>query len=82
MVQLTHIGSQAPNDQECQVGAFGRVLAQQAIGVLIGAAFPCVIRMSEEDRQAEPAFELGRTSELAAVVQRQAVAFSIRISSF
>lgn len=33
--------------------AFGRVLADEAVGVLVGAAFPSVVRRGEVDFQAE-----------------------------
>jgi len=52
MVQCTNVGSQLPNRQNRQVRAFGQVLAQQAIGIFIGASFPSMIRMGEEDMQA------------------------------
>ena len=34
-----------------QVGAFGEVLAQQAVGVLVGAALPGRVRVGEVDPQ-------------------------------
>src|SRR4030042_4969109 len=48
MVQRTNVGSQLVIRKNRQVGVFGQILAQQAVGVLIGAAFPGVIRMREE----------------------------------
>lgn len=81
MIQRPDIRSQLPRAQQRQVGALGQILAQQAVGIFIGAAFPGVVGMSEEDLQAEPAFELGRTGEFTAVVQRQAVAFRGRQSA-
>ena len=52
MVQRTNVGSQLVIRKNRQVGVFGQILAQQAVGVLIGAAFPGVIRMREEYLQA------------------------------
>ena len=75
MIQRINTGSQLAGSKNGQVGAFGQVLAEQAVGVLIGAPFPGVIRMGEEDRQAEPPFKFRRTSEFAAIVQGQAATF-------
>ena len=58
-----------------QIAALGQVLPQQAVGVLIGAPFPGVVRMGEVDRQVEFAFQFEGPGELAAVVQGQAPAF-------
>ena len=37
-----------------QVGALGQVLAQQPIGVLVGAAVPRAVRIGKEDPDREP----------------------------
>ena len=37
-----------------QVGALGQVVAQQAIGVLVGAAFPRAMRICKEHPDREP----------------------------
>jgi len=75
MVQCTDIRSELLVRQYRKVGAFWKVLSQQAIGIFIGAAFPGVVRMGKEDLQAQAPFELGRTSEFTAIVQRKSVAF-------
>jgi hypothetical protein len=52
MVQRTNVRSQLVIRQYCQVRTFGQVLAQQAVGVFIGASFPGMIRVGEEYLQA------------------------------
>ena len=42
-----------------EVGALGEVLGQQAIGVLVGAALPGAVRVTEVDRQADVDPQLG-----------------------
>ena len=42
-----------------QVGAFGEVLAEQSVGVLVRAALPRAARVGEEDGDAGLDFELG-----------------------
>src|SRR4029077_4912307 len=49
-------------------GAFGHVLADQAVGVFIGAALPRVMRRREVERDARGALELYVVVELGAVV--------------
>ena len=75
MIQLGDIEAELCGGDLRQIGAFGQVLTQQAVSVLVGAAFPGVVGMGEVDRQIESAFQLDRTGELAAVVQGQAPAF-------
>ena len=78
VVQRPDVGLQLLGCDLRQIGAFGQVLTQQAVGVLIGPAFPRVIGVGEVDRQAQPAFQFAGTSKLAAVVQGEAVAFLSR----
>ena len=52
MVQRANVGSQLIIRKNRQVGVPGQILTQQAVGVLIGTAFPCVVRMREEDLKA------------------------------
>jgi len=52
-------------------GALGEVLADEAVGVLVGAAFPGMMRGGEVDFGAESAFEVLVAVELDAVVGRE-----------
>ena len=54
-----------------QVGALGEVLAQQAICVLVGAALPGAVGVSEEDRDAGLDLERGVGRKLLAAVPSQ-----------
>ena len=78
VVQRQDIGLQLHGGNKRQVTTFGQILSQQTVGVLIGAALPCMIRMREEYLHRKPAFEFSRTSKFTAVVQRKAVAFGGR----
>src|SRR4051794_10519437 len=51
-----------------QVGALREVLAQQAVGVLVRAALPGAVRISEEHREAGLDRELGVLRQLLAAV--------------
>ena len=53
-----------------QVRALGQILPQQPVGVLVGAAFPGVVRGGEVDRGAQPALERPIHVELGAVIGR------------
>ena len=52
MVQCTDIRSELLVRQYRKVVAFWKVLSQQTIGILIGAAFPGVVWMGKVDLQA------------------------------
>jgi hypothetical protein len=54
----------------CHAVAFGEVLAQQAAGVLAGAALPRVVRCRGEEPGGEPLLERGVAVELGPVVDR------------
>ena len=69
VVQGVDAGAQLLRGDLRQVGAFGQVLAQQDVGVLVGSPLPGVVGMGEEDGQAQLAFELDGAGELAAVIQ-------------
>ena len=47
---------------------FGQVLADQAVGVLVGAALPGVMRIGEVERHAGGVLDPGVAVELGAVV--------------
>ena len=64
-----------------QVGAFGQVLAKQAVGVFVGSPLPGVVGMGEEDGQVQFLLQFDGTGEFAAIVQRQAAAFVSRQSA-
>ena len=51
-----------------QVSALGEVLAEQAVGVLIGPALPRAMRVTEVDRQLYVEAELRMLSHLCALV--------------
>jgi hypothetical protein len=51
-------GIQLILDAARQVRPLGQVLAQQAIGVLIGAALPGTVRIGKEDLDHEPLGQL------------------------
>ena len=51
--------------------AFGQILSQQAVEVLVAAAFPCVIRRGEVDLEREALFEQGVVVKFGAVVERE-----------
>src|ERR1019366_8902371 len=54
-----------------EVGALGEVLAQQAVGVLVGAALPRTARVAEEDLQAGREAEFGVPGHLGALIPGQ-----------
>lgn len=54
--------------QVSHAGAFRQVLADQAIGVLVGSAFPGVVRIGEVERDASSGFDALVIMELGAVV--------------
>ncbi len=54
-----------------EVGAVGEVLAQQAVGVLVGAALPWGLRVAEPDVEAGGYAELGVLGHLGALVPGQ-----------
>jgi len=74
-IQGVDDGTQLVGSDLGQIGALGQVLTQEAIGVLVGSTFPGMVGMREVDGQIESAFQLDRTGELAAVVQRQTATF-------
>ena len=51
-----------------EVGAFGEVLADQAVSIFVGAAFPGVVRSGEVDRDLEFSFDGFIGVKLSAVV--------------
>ena len=57
-VQAVREGVQLALRVARQVRALGQVLAQQAIGVLVGAALPGVVRIGKEDLDREPLGQL------------------------
>ena len=75
MVQGVDNAAQSLGGDLREVSALGQVLAQEAVGVLVGASLPGMVGMSEVDEQVQPLFQFERTGEFASVVQRQTVAF-------
>ena len=75
MVQGVDNTAQSLRGDLRQVGALGQVLAQEAVGVLVGAPLPGMVGMGEVDGQVQSLFQFDGTGELPAVVQRQAMAF-------
>ena len=61
-----------------QVCAFGKVLAQQAVGVLIRPSLPRAMRIAEEDRQAGVYSQLSMLSHLSTLVPGQRSAQLLR----
>lgn len=59
---------------DAQVGALGKVLAEEAIGVLVRPPLPRALRIAEVDRQARVDVELGVRCEFRALIPRQGAA--------
>ena len=57
-----------------QVGAFGEVLAQQAVGVFVGAPLPWAVWVTEVDLEPGVDAELGVLGHLGALVPGERVA--------
>src|SRR4029453_2669606 len=57
-----------------QVGALGKVLPQQAVGVLVGAALPGAVRGAEVDGQPRLDAQLGVLGHLRALIPGQGAA--------
>src|ERR671919_623790 len=57
-----------------EVGALGEVLAQEAVGVLVGAALPWAVWVGEVDGETGVDFELGVLGEFFAAVPGQRAA--------
>ena len=60
--------------------AFGQILSQQAVEVLVTAAFPRVIRRGEVDLQREALFEQCVVVEFGAVVERERLELAAMIA--
>ena len=58
--------------QGVKIVALWEEKAQQAVGVLVGAALPWLVRLSKVNRSADGCFKLPELRELRAVVQREA----------
>ena len=67
-VELGGDGVQGGLVEPAQVGALGQVLAEQAVGVLVGATLPRAARIAEEDLDAGVDGELEVFGHLSAVV--------------
>ena len=61
-----------------EVCAFGEVLAQQAVGVLVGAALPGAVGVTEVDVEAGIDSQLGVLGHLGALCQRGQLATADR----
>ena len=58
-----------PLGEITEMNALGQILAEEAIGVFVGAAFPGVVRSGEVDLRAECAFQLFIAVELRPVIR-------------
>jgi hypothetical protein len=56
---------------DAQVGAFGEVLAQQPIGILVGAALPWALRIAEVDLDSRVDFETIMLSHFGSLIPSQ-----------
>ena len=56
-----------------KIVALGEEKAKQAVGVLVGAALPWLMRLRKVDRSADGCFKLPELRKLRAVVQRDAI---------
>lgn len=56
-----------------KIVALGEEKAKQAVGVLVGAALPWLVRLRKVDRSADGCFKLPELRKLRAVVQRDAL---------
>ncbi|CAG4902221.1 hypothetical protein R54767_02829 [Paraburkholderia gardini] len=72
-VEVVGKGIEIVLGEGAQVGAFGQVLAQQAVGVLAGAALPGTAGVTEVDRHAGSDGEILVTGQLLALIAGQAV---------
>lgn len=63
------------NRDVCEGAPFGEVLADEAVGVFVGAAFPGVMWSSEVEGGAELFFDVFIAVELSAVVRGDGVDF-------
>jgi hypothetical protein len=70
VVELANKAGEFRGCDLCQVAAFGQILAQEAVGVFVGAPLPGVVRMGEVDGQIQLLFQLQGSSILVAVVER------------
>lgn len=55
-----------------EVGAFGEILAEETIGILVGAAFPSVVRVGEVELGVQLARDIFEAMEFGAVVGGEA----------
>ena len=53
-----------------QVGALGQVLPDEAVGVLVGAAFPRMVRRRKIDFRVQDVFQFPVVMKLGAIVSR------------
>jgi hypothetical protein len=70
-IQLGGDGIQGDLVELAEVSALGEVLAQQAVGVLVGAALPGATRVTEIDLDARVDRELQMLGHLLAVIPGQ-----------
>ena len=54
-----------------EIGAFGEVLTEETVGVLVGATLPWCLRVAEVDVEVGIFAELGMLRHLGALVPRQ-----------
>ena len=60
VVDLANVGAKLFGGDLAQIGAFGQVLAQETVGVLVGAPLPGVVGMGKVDGQIQFLFQLGK----------------------
>jgi len=68
VVELVGDGVEVGFGDGAEVGALGEVLAQQAVGVLVGAALPGGVRVAEVDLDAGVETDLFSVAHLGALV--------------
>jgi hypothetical protein len=73
-IELGRDGIQGSLVELAQVGALGQVLAEQAVGVLVGAALPGAARVTELDLDTGVNRELQVLGHLLAVIPGQRAA--------
>jgi len=71
VVEGSRDGGEVVGGALAQGGALGEVLAQQTVGVLVGATLPGAVRVAEVDRQAGVDAQLGVLGQLRALIPGQ-----------
>ena len=70
-VERGHYGGKVVGCVRTEIGTFGKLLPQQAIGVLVGAALPRTVRIAEGDRDAGVDLETRMRRHLGPLIPRR-----------